>query len=99
MSETKPRTTPGYLETVVIAVLAAGAAVYGYHHYFPPTQIKTFDLKGYARSQAALVQAGEITNEQFKENLNKVDAMLDAEKSIILLKDVVMKNGVEIPAK
>lgn len=99
MSETKPKVTPGYLETILIALVVAGGVAFGYHQFFPPPQIKTFDLKGYLRAQTALIQAGELSEAQFKEKLDRMEAFLDGEKAIILLKDVVMRNGDEIPAQ
>jgi hypothetical protein len=99
MIDKKEKTAPCYVETIVIAMLAAGMAVFGYHIYFAPPQIKTFDLKGYLREQTALIQAGEMTEEQFKEKLNRMEAALDGEKGMVILKDVVIRNGIEIPAK
>jgi hypothetical protein len=96
--KTTSPTYPGYLEVIGIACLIALAVAWGYDHFFAP-QIKTFDLKGYLREQTALIQAGAMTEEQFKAKLDKMEAALDAEKSIILLKDVVVRGGEEIPAK
>lgn len=97
-----PKTTPGYLEIIVITILIVSGAIWGYDQFLAQ-KILTFDLNGYLREQTALIKAGEITEEQFKSNLDRTEALLNAkaEKSrhVILLKDVVMRNGNEISPK
>jgi hypothetical protein len=97
-----PKTTPGYLEIIVITILIVGGAIWGYDQFFAQ-KILTFDLKGYLHEQTALIKAGEMTEEQFKSNLDRTEALLNAEaeksRHVILLKDVVMRNGNEISAQ
>ena len=95
--EKKPKTTPGYLEIILITIFIVFGAIWGYDHFLAQ-KVLTFDLKGYLRQQTALIKAGEMTDEQFKSNLDRVEALLNAEKSnhVILLKDVVVRNGDEI---
>jgi cell division protein FtsB len=99
MTEEKTKATPGYLEIIVITTLIVFGAIWGYDQLFAQ-KILTFDLKGYLREQTALIKAGEMTEEQFKENLDKTEAILNAEAKkdnhVILLKDVVVRNGNEI---
>ncbi|MDK9707634.1 MAG: hypothetical protein OEL83_11355 [Desulforhopalus sp.] len=94
-----PKTTPGYLEIIVITILIVGGAIWGYDHFLAQ-KILTFDLSGYLREQTALIKAGEMTEEQFKSNLDRTEALLSAKadksRHVILLKDVVMRNGNEI---
>ncbi len=94
-----PKTTPGYLEIIVITILIVGGAIWGYDQFIAQ-KILTFDLSGYLREQTALIKAGEMTEEQFKSNLDRTEALLGAEaekrRHVILLKDVVMRNGNEI---
>ena len=94
-----PKTTPGYLEIIVMTILIVGGAIWAYDQFLAQ-KILTFDLKGYLHEQTALIKAGEMTEEQFKSHLDRTEALLgaEAEKSthIILLKDVVMRNGNEI---
>lgn len=96
----KPTATPGYLEVVFIALIAAAAANYGYDHYFA-SKIVVMDMKGYLREQKALLVAGEITEEQWKAGLDKLGQVLDKQPAnqIILLKEVVLKNGRELSIK
>jgi hypothetical protein len=94
-----PKTTPGYLEIIVITILIVGGAIWGYDQFLAQ-KILTFDLSGYLREQTALIKAGAMTEEQFKSNLDRTEALLSAEaekrRHVILLKDVVMRNGNEI---
>jgi len=100
--ETKKTARPGYLEVILIALIVAAAAVAGYDRFFAQ-KIKVIDLKGYIRTQKALLAAGEINKDQLRTNLDKVDQALNRAAAdphhIILLKDVVLKNGDEISIK
>jgi hypothetical protein len=93
------KTTPGYLEIIVITLLIVGGAIWGYDQFLAQ-KILTFDLSGYLQEQTALIKAGQMTEEQFKSNLDRTEALLGAEaekrRHVILLKDVVMRNGNEI---
>ena len=93
-------THPAYLEVIGIACVIALGVTWGYDQFFAQ-KVMTFDLKGYLREQTALIKAGEVTEEQFKDNLDRIEAILNAEKSnhVVLLKDVVVRNGNEISPK
>ena len=91
---------PGYLEVIVIALIMAVVALAGYDRLFAQ-KIKVLDLKGYLRTQKALLTAGEITTEQWKGKLDTVEQILNDEavrhrNHVIILKDVVLRNGEEI---
>jgi len=98
----KPKATPGYLEMIGITILIVCGGLWGYDHFFAQ-KVLTFDLKSYLREQTALIQAGEMTEEQFKINLDRIEAALNlrAENNnhVIVLKDVVLRNGDEISTK
>ena len=94
---------PGYLEVIAIALLVAVVALVGYDRLFAQ-KIKVLDLKGYLRTQKALLTAGEITPKQWKEKLDTVELILDDEavrhrNHVIVLKDVVLRNGDELRIK
>jgi cell division protein FtsB len=97
--EETPKTTPGYLEIIVMTILIVGGAIWGYDQFLAQ-KILTFDLKGYLHGQTALLKAGEMTEEQFRSNLDQTEALLNAKaqkrQHVIFLKDVVMRNGNEI---
>jgi len=84
---------------IAISLIAAALAVAGYDRMYAQ-KIKILDLKGYLRTQKALLVAGEITEDQWKENLDRLEPILNREavrpNHVILLKEVVLKNGDEI---
>ncbi len=93
-------TGPGYLEVIVIALIMAILAMLGYDNMFAQ-KIKVIDLKGYLRTQKALLAAEEITQQQWKVRLDTVeqvvnDAAANHQNHVIILKDVVLRNGDEI---
>ena len=94
---------PGYLEVIFIALIVAAGAIAGYDKFLAQ-KIKVVDLKGYVRTQKALLNAGEINGKQMIENLDAVEQVLNNEAAgnpnrIIILKDVVLRNGEEIRIK
>ena len=93
------RSGPGYLEVMIIALMVAAAAVLGYDRYIAQ-KIYALDLKGYLRTQKALLVAGEISEEEWKASLDTLEQSLNNAAAnpahIILLKDVVLRNGDEI---
>jgi hypothetical protein len=93
---------PSYLEIIVIALIIAAIATIGYDRYVAQ-KIYVFDLKGYLRTQNALLLAGEINDEQWQTRLNAIEDFLDDEavnpRHIILMEDVVLRNGKTVRLK
>lgn len=94
---------PGYLEVFVLALIIAAGVVVGYDWMFAQ-KIKVVDLKGYLRTQKALLAAGEITSQQWIDNMDGVEQILNNEAAahrnhVIVLKDVMLRNGEEIHIK
>jgi hypothetical protein len=93
------RSGPGYLEVMTIALMIAAVAVFCYDKYFAQ-KIYALDLKGYLRTQKALLVAGEISEEEWKASLDTLEQTLNSAAAhpthVILLKDVVLRNGNEI---
>ncbi|TKB11280.1 hypothetical protein [Desulforhopalus sp. IMCC35007] len=100
--KTNPRSGPGFLEVMVIAIMIAAVTVFGYDKYFAQ-KIYALDLKGYLRTQKALLVAGEISEEEWKASLDALEHTLNNAAAdpthVILLKDVVLRNGDEINIK
>ncbi len=100
----KPASTnPGYFEIILISLVISAAAILGYDRMFAQ-KIKVLDLKGYLRTQSALLSTGEITEQQWTMKLDTVEQILNDEASshrnhIFVLKDVVLRNGDEISIK
>lgn len=90
------RTAWDYLEVAVIALAVSAVVAFGYDHFYAQ-KIRVLDLKAYLRSQKALMTSGEISEEQFRAGLDKVEKTLDGEPAnhVVVLKDVVLRNGDE----
>ncbi|MBM9615699.1 hypothetical protein JWJ90_15630 [Desulfobulbus rhabdoformis] len=101
--EKQTHTGPGYLEVIILALILSAATVIGYDRMFAQ-KIKILDLKGYLRTQKALLAAGELTEQQWTMKLDTVEQILNSEATshpnhVIVLKDVVLRNGNEIQIK
>ena len=92
----KQSVRPGYLEVVLIALVVTGVSLFAYDRWFVP-RVVAFDLKGYLRTQQALLANGEITEAQWQQGLDRLEQVfleLPPNRTI-LLKEVVLKNGRE----
>ena len=96
VAKERPSTTPGYLEVLLIALVVAGIALFAYDRWFVP-RVVAFDLKGYLRTQQALLASGEITEAQWQQGLDRLEQVFreQSPNRTILLKEVVLKNGRE----
>ena len=92
----KQSVRPGYLEVVLIALVVAGVSLFAYDRWFA-TRVVAFDLKGYLRTQKALLASGEITEAQWQQGLDRLEQVFREQppNRTILLKEVVLKNGRE----
>ena len=96
VAKERPSTTPGYLEVVLITLVVAGITLFAYDRWFMD-RVVAFDLKGYLRTQQALLASGEITEAQWQQGLERLEQVfleLPPNRTI-LLKEVVLKNGRE----
>ena len=92
----KQSVRPGYLEVLLIALVVAGVSLFAYDRWFVP-RVVAFDLKGYLRTQQALLASGEITEAQWQQGLDRLEQVFREQppNRTILLKEVVLKNGRE----
>ena len=92
----KQSVRPDYLEVVLIALVVAGVSLFAYDRWFAP-RVVAFDLKGYLRTQKALLANGEITEAQWQQGLDRLEQVFREQppNRTILLKEVVLKNGRE----
>ena len=92
----KQSVPPGYLEVLLIALVVAGITLFAYDRWFAP-KVVAFDLKGYLRAQQALLASGEITEAQWQQGLDRLEQVFREQppNRMILLKEVVLKNGRE----
>ena len=92
----KQSVRPGYLEVLLIALVIAGITLFAYDRWFVP-RVVVLDLKGYLRTQQALLASGEITEAQWQQGLERLEQVFREQppNRTILLKEVVLKNGRE----
>ena len=92
----KQSVRPGYLEVLFIALAVAGVSLFAYDRWFVD-RVVAFDLKGYLRTQQALLASGEITEAQWQQGLDRLEQVFREQppNHTILLKEVVLKNGRE----
>ena len=92
----KQSVRPGYLEVLLIALAVTCIALFAYDRWFAPRMV-AFDLKGYLRTQQALLANGEITEAQWQQGLDRLEQVFREQppNHTILLKEVVLKNGRE----
>ena len=92
----KQSVRPGYLEVLLIALVVAGVSLFTYDRWFVD-RVVAFDLKGYLRTQQALLANGEITEAQWQQGLDRLEQVFreQSPNRTILLKEVVLKNGRE----
>ena len=92
---------PGFLAVTAIALAAAvitsATATFIYHNRFAQ-QIRVVDIKGFVKDQKASLLAGEIDEARWRDNLNAFEERLQSEPAnhVVLLKEVVLKNGKEL---
>ena len=92
----KQSVRPGYLEVLLIVLAVTFIALFAYDRWFVD-RVVAFDLKGYLRTQQALLANGEITEAQWQQGLDQLEQVFRAQppNRTILLKEVVLKNGRE----
>ena len=92
----KQSVRPGYLEVLLIVLAVTFIALFAYDRWFVP-RVVAFDLKGYLRTQQALLASGEITEAQWQQGLDRLEQVFREQppNRTILLKEVVLKNGRE----
>lgn len=104
MNSKHPEYAPGYLEIIAIALITSlitATVVTGIYDRRFSQKVKVVDLKGYVKTQKALLMAGERTDEQWKSSLDILEKTLSNEPAnhVILLKEVVLRNADEISVK
>ena len=89
----KQSVRPGYFEVLLIALMVAGISLVTYDRWFAP-RVVAFDLKGYLRAQQALLAAGEITEAQWRQRLDRMEQVIGDQphNRTILLKEVVLNH-------
>lgn len=101
MKNQEDNSCTGYLAVTAIAlataVITSAMFTFVYHNRFAQ-QIRVVDIRGFVRDQKASLLAGEIDEVRWQDNLDAFEERLQTEPAnhVILLKEVVLKNGKEL---
>jgi len=79
---------------LILNILVSSGTVFLYDRYFAP-KIVSVDLKGYISKQKDLFLDGKINEEQFRQNIDRLEKAIDEvpKNKIILTGDVVIRNA------
>lgn len=99
-SVTTGKLTPSYIEVILIVLLITCSLLYGYDRYVAQ-KVRVVDMGSYLRQQKALLVTGELSADELKEGLDRIDQLVRQEAElhpnhIYLLKEVVLHNGEEL---
>ena len=88
--------------TIILNVIITTASIYIYHnHILKPSQtnqnIVGIDIKGFLEKQKSGLVSGKISEEQFKANMDKLEAIVNdlGKRKVVLMSDVILR-GAEI---
>jgi len=88
------------LVSILVSLIVSISCVTGYHHYVAP-RILVVDLKGYVREQRDLFLANQITQEDLRKNLDKMEEVITSipKNNIVFSRDAVLRNAEVIKLK
>ena len=95
-----------FIGAIVLNLLITMASLYIYHHYVvkpnqQSVQIVGVDLKGYLEKQKTGMMNNRITEEQFKTNMDKLEATVNelGKTKIVMMADVILRGAeiIELP--
>lgn len=83
-----------WLMTVIISLLMSALSIFVYDRFFIQ-KIVAIDIKGYIAEQRDLFLAGKINDEQFKANIDKLEAAVKnmPDNKVLIMGDAVVKNA------
>lgn len=90
-----------YLAIILLNVFVTTASLFVYHNCMSKPQqsrdIVGIDIKGFLEKQKAGMVSGKISEEQFKANMDKLEATVNylGKKKVVLMSDVILR-GAEI---
>jgi hypothetical protein len=102
LREQARRYGPNYLEIIFISMAITMTIIFAYDRYLAQ-KIYVFDLKGYLRTEKALLKAGEIDEADWQTSLDTIERLLDEKavnsRHVILMGDAVLRNGEKLSLK
>jgi len=90
-----------YILIIILNLIITMASLFVYHNYIlKPQQSQNIigvDIKGFLEKQKAGMVNGKISDEQFKANMDKLEAVVNdlGKKKVVLMSDVILR-GAEI---
>jgi hypothetical protein len=90
-----------YLVIILLNIVLTTASLFVYHNYIlKPQQSRSIvgiDIKGFLEKQKSGLVSGKISEEQFKANMDKFEAMVNdlGKRKVVLMSDVILR-GAEI---
>ncbi|OPY85425.1 MAG: hypothetical protein A4E71_02089 [Smithella sp. PtaU1.Bin162] len=97
LKEKKPR----YILIIILNMIITLASLYVYHSFILKPQqnqnIIGVDIKGFLEKQKVGMVNGKISEEQFKANMDKLEAVVNdlGKRKVVLMSDVILR-GAEI---
>lgn len=90
----KEKKKVSWLITVVISILCSVLSIFVYDRFFAQ-KVVAFDMKGFIAEQRDLYFAGKLTDEQFRANLDNIEAMIKKvpRRNVVLMGDAVIRNA------
>lgn len=91
------------MSLLLLTLLISCGTIAAYHFWFapPPLKIATIDLQGFILTQKQALVKGEITEEQFRTNLDRLEQTIKAVPpgELVFIQEVVLRGGkrLEIP--
>ncbi len=100
----KERRSYGILSIALVSFIVSALMLAAYHEFMgPPPRILTMDLRAFVAAQRDAMIKGELTEEQFKANLDKLEDAVNSARpnDVVIMKDVVLRGGtmIEIPTE
>lgn len=85
---------PGWLAAALISVAVSVLSIFIYDRFLIK-KIVSMDIKGYIAEQRDLYLAGRINDEQFRANIDKLEARVKSIPSnqVVIMGDAVVKNA------
>lgn len=87
----------GLLTTVLICAVTSAGMIAGYDRWFAQ-KIVALDVKGYIAEQRDLFISGRISEEQLKQNFDRLEKVKEKAPAnrVIILGDVLVRKNVEV---
>lgn len=85
---------PAWLFTTLVSILMSALSIFVYDRFFTQ-KVVSLDIKGYIAEQRDLYLSGKINDEQFRANIDKLEAKVKSvpKNRVVIMGDAVVKNA------